>query len=105
MIERLTSSDVTPCLHQSFTLQPRGEAFAAELVAVNELRMLRGGRRGGGEAPPPHAFSMVFAAPAGTAHPQQTFTVSNETLGALPLFLVPIGPLDDGRMGYEAVLG
>ena len=47
-------------------------------------------------------FSVVFRSPPGAALPQRIYRLHHDELGALDLFLVPIGPDDDG-MRYEAV--
>jgi hypothetical protein len=47
-------------------------------------------------------FSLVFTDPDPEHVPQQTVDVVHEELGAFPLFVVPLGPSDDG-MRYEAV--
>jgi hypothetical protein len=49
------------------------------------------------------AFSLLFvASPEAPALPQRLYHLEHATLGALDLFLVPIGP-KDGAMQYEAV--
>lgn len=47
------------------------------------------------EAPPNKSFSLLFALPEGVDLEQRIYTVSQEKMGELPLFLVPVGP---GRM-------
>ncbi len=47
-------------------------------------------------------FSAVFRGPAEPQLAQGIYTLDNETLGRLEIFLVPIGPDDEG-MRYEAV--
>ena len=47
-------------------------------------------------------FSLVFRSPPGTPLPQRIYRLHHDELGALDLFLVPIGPDDDGML-YEAV--
>jgi hypothetical protein len=54
--------------------------------------------RAGGRTP----FSLVFRSPPGGPLPQRIYRLQHEELGALDLFLVPIGPDADG-MCYEAV--
>ena len=55
-------------------------------------------------ARPDHpAFSLFFLAPGDDYREQQIFTLSNDALGEVELFLVPVGP-QDGRMQYEAVI-
>ena len=47
-------------------------------------------------------FSLVFRSPPGAPLPQRIYRLHHEELGALDLFLVPIGPDADGML-YEAV--
>ncbi len=49
------------------------------------------------------SFSVLFAGPPEPLLPQQLYDLRHETLGALTLFLVPVGPGKDGRPRYEAV--
>ena len=49
-------------------------------------------------------FSIVLRAPGDRLAPQRTYTLENERLGRLDVFLVPIGP-DALGMRYEAVFG
>lgn len=46
-------------------------------------------------------FSLLFAGPLEPTLPQAIYTVDNEALGQVDLFLVPIGP-DGGLMRYAA---
>lgn len=48
------------------------------------------------------AFSLIFVAPVGPWLPQSTYAIEHPTLGAMNMFLVPIGPVSDGN-GYQAV--
>lgn len=47
-------------------------------------------------------FALLFRGPGQPVLAQHTFQVDNERLGALALFLVPVGP-DGSAMQYEAV--
>jgi hypothetical protein len=49
-------------------------------------------------------FSLLFHAPDLRLVPQQTFRVEHAQLGDFPMFLVPLGP-DEQGMRYEAVFG
>jgi len=49
-------------------------------------------RQQGMESLPRQPFSLLFALPEGIDLAQQTYNVSQEQLGELPLFLVPVGP-------------
>jgi len=54
--------------------------------------------RAGGRTP----FSLVFRSSPGAPLPQHIYRLHHDDLGALDLFLVPIGPDEEG-MRYEAV--
>lgn len=57
----------------------------------------------GVERPTRAPFSLVFRSPGERRHaPQRIYTVRHPELGAIEIFLVPIGPDDEG-MRYEAV--
>lgn len=49
-------------------------------------------------------FSLIFRGPKGTVCEQQICPLEHSEMGAIDLFLVPIGPDDEG-MRYEAVFG
>lgn len=73
------------------------EALALELVSTHPLSSdtVENSER----AP----FSLVFRSPGEPRHaPQQIYTVRHPELGPLEIFLVPIGP-DEQGMRYEAV--
>ena len=96
MLQELTASHFQALVGARFTLTPpEGTPFEAELSDVVLLEVHDG--------PRPQPFSAVFVDPRKTVVlPQQIFRVEHETLGALDLFLVPVGP-DPKGMRYEAV--
>ncbi len=47
-------------------------------------------------------FSLIFLGPMTTVLPQKTYLVEHEKMGAMEIFLVPIGPNGNG-MQYQAV--
>jgi hypothetical protein len=47
-------------------------------------------------------FSITFLGPLALVLPQRIWALEHPSLGALEIFLVPLGPRD-GRMRYEAV--
>ena len=53
------------------------------------------GRKGG-------AFSLIFSAPRGPWLPQSVYPMRHDVLGAIEIFLVPIGLVGDAN-GYQAV--
>ena len=57
-----------------------------------------GATRAGGRTP----FALVFRSTPGAPLPQRIYRLHHDGLGALDLFLVPIGPDEEG-MRYEAV--
>lgn len=48
-------------------------------------------------------FSVVFVTDSDDNHGQQIYTLKHPELGAVEMFLVPLGPKGDG-MRYEAVI-
>jgi hypothetical protein len=108
MLDKLTSEDFAPHLHQTFILslgpwgQPHdlaahGPARTLELIEVADLGAdapnASGGRR---------QFSLIFRDESGGYLPQRIYAVEHPALGWLDLFLVPIGP-DQAGMRYQAV--
>ncbi len=64
-----------------FTLTAQSGQVDLKLAEVSELR----------ETPRHRAFSLVFVVPAGYFVDQGLYDLQNERLGAMQLFLVPIG--------------
>ena len=110
MPDKLIAADFSPHLNQPFMMRPpNAEMLELELVSVAELG-----------APLPadsrfrRAFSLHFLGPLSDRYwPQSTYRVEHPVLGALDVFLVPLGPEPtDGkensfarRMRYEAIFG
>ncbi len=97
MLDKLTSADFLPQLHQPFVIRLDGIALIElELASVTDL----------GAAPLPEMrrpFSLLYLGPASNQYLQQgTYRLENEQLGALELFIAPLGPRQ-GRMEYEAI--
>jgi hypothetical protein len=80
-----------PLVGSTFDVGPNGDV-PVELVSVTELP-------GSGEC-----FSLVFRAAGGALLDQRTYRMEHPALGDFPLFLVPLGPADDGRLELEAVV-
>jgi hypothetical protein len=90
----ITADHFEPRLNDTFTLRVDGGEPALTLA---EVRRLGQALRPGG------AFALTFVAPSGASVlPQAIYALSHPVLGALEIFLVPIGPVPGG-MGYEAV--
>lgn len=94
MLAELTHEDFTPCLNQIFRLQSESGHCELQLFQVKPLGVAMPGGR------PP--FSLLFRAPQDAVFPQMIYRLEHDRLGDLDLFLVPVGP-DQNGMIYEAV--
>lgn len=91
----LTHAHFEACRQQPFVIELDGrEGLPLELVEVHSQGAPPSGRR--------QPFSLVFRGPRQPVLPQQIYALTNETLGRLEIFLVPIGP-DEAGLRYEAV--
>ena len=98
MLDRLTTTSFSQHINQKFLVRIEGnDPLELELIEVAEA----------GAAPenPQYrqAFSVVFVGPAQPILGQRIYRVEHEAMGALDLFLVPLGPDRAGRMRYETV--
>jgi hypothetical protein len=89
----LTAEDFRPHLGAGFRLADESAEF--ELLEVTERA---GAARPGSRA----SFSVVFRGPAQPVLEQRIRRLEHDSMGALELFLVPIGR-DAGGVLYEAV--
>lgn len=98
-LEQLQSDDFVPHLNQIFTIQLDGiEPIVLELVLVTEKGA---GFRPGTRRP----FSLLFLGSVSSQYLlQHMYRLEHSELGALDIFLVPLGP-EAGRMRYEAIFG
>ena len=72
--------------------------LATRLIEVTPAPGTDGATRAGRRTP----FSLVFRSAPGATLPQCIYRLHHDGLGTLDLFLVPIGPAEEG-MRYEAV--
>jgi hypothetical protein len=96
-LEQLQSNDFSSYLNQAFTIRLDGvEPIELELVLVTERgKAFRPGTR--------QPFSLHFLGPVSTQYlAQHMYRLEHPELGALEIFLVPLGP-EEGRMRYEAI--
>jgi hypothetical protein len=89
----LKIDDFTPHLEAAFAMQTAGGVVPLKLAKVDPAG--NSGRAGG-------AFSLIFVAPKGPWLPQAIYPVTHPSLGIMEIFLVPIGPRQDGN-GYQAI--
>ena len=98
MLDKLTYEDFSACLHQRFLIHTtEQEPLETELIEVRPLVALDDEDRR-------RPFSLIFLGPEETVLRQGTFTVENETMGKLDIFLVTLGP-DKKGMRHECVFG
>ena len=84
--------------HRGTDFEARVDDEAERVLRLDEVTTY-GPRPGAPRAEP---FSLVFSA-SGSVLDQRTYRLEHPVLGALDIFLVPIGPDADGRIRYEAV--
>ena len=102
MADPLTREHFAPHVGERFEIAPaEGEAFEAVLVSCDETAY--GEREQWLASIDRVPFSLIFDAPGGELLPQQTFAVRHPQVGEMEIFLVPLGPRQDGTMAYEAV--
>jgi hypothetical protein len=97
MLDKLQSSDFLPYVSQTFCVRLEGIApIDLKLAEVTELGAARGP-----EFRKP--FSLVFLGPVSSQYLlQATYRLEHAQMGALDLFIVPLGP-QQGRMRYQAI--
>jgi uncharacterized protein DUF6916 len=97
-LERLAKDDFDPFVGDEFELELGDDTpLALELISSDSLSSATV------ETLTRAPFSLTFRSPGELRHaPQRIYTVRHAELGALAIFLVPIGP-DEVGMRYEAV--
>jgi len=95
MLDELTKDAFLPLLDSVFKLREGDLALELRLVEV-EARWGKGPKR--------EPFSLHFLGPVDPALPQKIYRLEHEQLGALEIFLVPVGRSAAGTR-YEAAFG
>ena len=96
MLDTIASDDFKPLLNDEFETSFEGESVSLKLSSVDvmdESHSLPGARL---------AFSMIFLGPLEPFLPQGTYELNHAKLGALGLFMVPLGP-DENKHRYEVI--
>lgn len=94
MNTRLEVDDFEKQLNQRVTFSNNEESFEATIKIVDCLsRQAEQSRQ---------PFSVVFATARADVFEQKIYTLNHPVMGEQPIFLVPIGP-DENGMCYEAV--
>jgi hypothetical protein len=94
-MEALTLETFTPHLNTVFRSQ--SDAGAVELLLEEAM-----GHDAGDQPAPRASFSLTFRGPVQPVYPQQIFHLEHAALGALDIFLVPVGAGETGVI-YQAV--
>jgi hypothetical protein len=97
MMSELKHEHFAELVGQTFSIRHDGGSLSVTLI---EAKRLGDSPRAGLRDP----FSLVFRSVERDHLPQKIYEVSNATLGAHEIFLVPIGPDAEG-MRYQAVFG
>ena len=93
MSERVEKAAFAENISTKFLLRTDdGNAVELELTKIREI-----------ESEPGHEqFALIFSGPGTIYVPQRTYQLEHERMGAITLFLVPIGKDENGFI-YEAV--
>jgi len=92
-LESLTAADFKPWTRGQFRVHGDSEQpFDVELIEVTEADAGSARRQ----------FALVFRGGPSPPLPQRIYRVKHEALGALDIFLVPLGPDEVGQR-YEAI--
>ena len=99
MLEKFEIGTFAPHLGETFRIQaadsPSADMTMIEATALGQETASEGQRA---------QFSLVFRGARDRVLPQRIYRVAHDALGEFDLFLVPIGPDQEG-MRYEAVFG
>jgi hypothetical protein len=96
MLETQTLDQFARFLHQDFAIHLDSGAVGLTLIEANPLGSAGG--NGAGRKP----FSLIFRGPSAPVLPQAIYRLEQEEMGAVEIFLVPVGPASEG-MRYEVV--
>ena len=100
MLDKLKITDFSQYLNQKFRIQLEAmEPLEVELIEVTDLNPASGSDI---EPSTSRSFSIIFRGPKDPSLPQGIYDIEHDKMGIPGLFLVPIGPDNDG-MRYEAV--
>jgi hypothetical protein len=102
VLDTATSATFKPHVGDTFEVAPQeGEPFSAVLSSCEETTY--GSPEEWRETTQRVPFSLVFVGPAERAVNQQICAFRHAQLGQFELFIVPLGPAEQG-MRYEAVI-
>jgi hypothetical protein len=91
-LDALTADAFRPRLNETFRLTGPGPALDLVLAEVTDA----------GQGANRRAFSLIFSAPSQPVKPQAIYRLDHPAMGALEIFLVPLGP-EHGVFRYQAI--
>jgi hypothetical protein len=96
MLDKLTAEDFSPLLEEQFEINiAQDQNIHLQLIEVTPGKFTNSSTER-------KTFSIVFRGALDTEIPQGIYAIKHKKLGELSLFLVPIGP-DENGMCFEAV--
>jgi hypothetical protein len=95
-LAKVSATAFEPFLNRPFQMLSDSAQIELQLIRVSQSK--HGGAQEGGRIP----FSIEFKSGPGQPWPQGIYRLANETLGAMELFVVPLGT-DANGCYYEAV--
>jgi hypothetical protein len=108
MLDQLNAKVFHPLLHETFDLfaynpdQPASHPAQDMSRKITLIEVTELGDATVSDQSRRRSFSLIFHEVASTYLPQRIYTIAHPALGRLDLFLVPIGP-DQNGMRYQAV--
>ena len=95
-LDKISAADFSPFLKKRFRIYFDSSApTTIELIELTE-------KKSSSEKALRQPFSIIFRGKKDRVWPQGMYTIDHQSLGKMEIFLVPIGP-DDQGMRYEAV--
>jgi hypothetical protein len=91
----LTQEDFAKCVNRKCQVHHGPSTLELQLVECRKLSAP-------GSSGQREAFALLFRGPKTPVLPQQTYQFDFEPLGAVEIFIVPLGP-DESGMRYEAI--
>jgi len=97
MLDKFTRADFAPLLGSNFKLEAGSATQELELIAADATGASQ-------VSAPRQTFSLLFRGPHAPLLLQRIYPLTHSSLGTLEIFLVPIGPDDQGQR-YQAIFG
>ena len=97
-LDILTAADFRAVLGSKFRLSAQAVSMEVTLAEVAEAKKSP-------SAAFRASFSVLFHGALTPVLPQGIYRLEHDRLGALDLFLVPVGPVESAVMAYEAIFG